>query len=45
MLTGGLISDITSMVTGVIVLGFIAMGVPHTNLCMRGGAVKLPMQW
>ena len=36
MLTGGLISDITSMVTGVIVLGFIAMGLDHLKYVLDG---------
>ena len=36
MLTGGLINDITSMVTGVIVLGFIAMGLDHLKYVLDG---------
>ena len=35
-MTGGLINDITSMVTGIIVLGFIAMGLDHLKYVLDG---------
>ena len=35
-LTGGLINDITSMVTGMVVLGFIAMGLDHLKYVLDG---------
>jgi len=35
-LTGGLISDVTSLITGMVVLGFIAMGIDHIKDTLDG---------
>jgi len=39
-MTGGLITDITSMVTGVIVLGFIAMGLDYLKDVLDGAMYR-----